>query len=475
MKIRVSISRIGIMFSVWLLLLVILLITLSTVRNHNTPMSADSYFLTNFLKTFHTQLQDQAKAGTVIKQFEQWRRGGVLHYRLQTNVLTIGDIGQLTFLNEAVGPNIELAEALIKNEQRILMISQLVLANKNTLIYGFDYTDHYHAEKMVFWIQLTLFITLGGGAIGGLIASAYLLRRIRSINELCEDVIDGGNLDLRIPIRGQEKEFDSLATHLNRMLSQIADTVIAVKSVSDNIAHDLRTPLTRVRNLLEETRDQAHEPNTQRALDKATDEVDHLLTVFNAALNIAALEAGKPHSSEVFYLDDMLGSVLDIYDPLAEVEGQELKLYAKPVKLKGNPNLIFQCVTNLLENAFKYAHCGQRIEISVSEEKQYALLQIRDYGPGLPDDELDHITRRFYRSENGHNKSGTGLGLSLVQAIVTAHQGILTIENAKPGLQITVRLPLEGITRKTPKNLSRRRRATDKKIGDKREAEPTEP
>ena len=475
MKIRVSISRIGIMFSVWLLLLVTLLTALSVIRNHNTPMSADSYFLTNFLKTSHKQLQDQAQAGTMIKQFEEWRRGGILHYRLKTNVLTIGDIGELSFLNEKVGPNIELAEAMIKNEPRILMISQLVLPNKNTLIYGFDYTDHYHAEKMVFWVQLTLFITLGSGAIGGLIASAYVLRRIRSINDLCEDVIDGGNLDQRIPIRGQEKEFDSLAMHLNRMLSQISDTVTAVKSVSDNIAHDLRTPLTRVRNLLEDTRDQAQEPETQRALDKATDEVDHLLTVFNAALNIAALEAGKPHSSEVFYLDEMLSSVLEIYGPLAEVEGQELKLYAKPVKLNGNANLIFQCVTNLLENAFKYASRGQLIEISVSEEKDHALLQIRDYGPGLPDEELDHITRRFYRSENGHNKSGTGLGLSLVQAIVTAHQGILTIENAKPGLQITVRLPLEGIIRKVPDDSNRGRRATDKKIVDTRQKEPTEP
>ena len=444
MKIRVSISRIGILFSIWLLTLVALLVGLSVVQNHNTPLSADSYFLTNFLKTSHKQLQDQAKAGTLIKQFEEWRRGGILHYRLKTDVITIGDIGTLNILNEQFAPNIMLAEDRINDQTKILMVSKLVLPNQSTLTYGFDYTDHYHAEKMTFWIRLTLFLTLCIGAIGGLIASTYILRRIRSINELCEDVIKGGNLDQRIPVRGQEKEFDSLAQHINHMLAQISDTVTAVKSVSDNIAHDLRTPLTRMRNMLEESRTTANDRDTREALDRATDEVDHLLKVFNAALNIAALEAGKPHNREHFYLDDMIHSATDIYTPLAEEQGQEIVVFAKPVQLQGNPNLIFQCVSNLLENAFKYAACGDRIEISVSEVKSCALLQIRDYGPGLPEEELDHITRRFYRSQNGQDKSGTGLGLSLVQAIVKAHQGTLSIENAHPGLKISVKIPLQS-------------------------------
>ena len=443
MKIRVSISRIGILFSVWLLILISLLLVQSGVQYHS-KVSADSYFLTSFLQTSQKQLQDQAKAGTIIRQFEEWRRGGILHYRLKTDVLTIGDISNLVLLEDDIGPDISLAEAVVKNQPRILMVAQLVLPNKNTLVYGFDYTEHYRAEQVIFWVRLTLFITLGVGAIGGLIASTYILRRVRSINELCDDVIKGGNLNQRIPIRGQEKEFDSLAQHINRMLSQVSDTMTAVKSVSDNIAHDLCTPLTRLRNLLEETREDTRDPSAEKALDRATEEVDQLLQVFNAALNIASLEAGQPHNSEPFDLDELLHAAVDMYSPLAEDQHQQLHLTTPVVRLRANRQLIFQCISNLLENAIKYAHNGERIEINVSSDKQWVDIEVRDFGPGLPEDELTHLTRRFYRSASTQQKPGTGLGLSLVQAIVTAHQGTLGIENAEPGLRFIIRLPLAG-------------------------------
>ncbi|MCI5043667.1 MAG: HAMP domain-containing histidine kinase [Aquisalinus sp.] len=270
-------------------------------------------------------------------------------------------------------------------------------------------------------------------------SSRSFLVRIDRVNRTAE-AVRAGDLSRRVPLSGAEDEFDSLAQNLNAMLDQIERLMDGMRQVSDNIAHDLRSPLTRIRNRLD-TAINKPDADTEDILHKTAIDVDRLLATFNALLSITRIEAGEQTKQRMQRVDliSVVNEVLELYEPAAEEEGFELitDLTTAPEVL-GSRELLSQALANLLDNAFKYGHLPQssdaessiepRIEVKVAPRPGGgALLTVSDNGPGVPVADRDRILNRFVRLEQSRSTQGSGLGLSMVSAIVNFHDGNLTI------------------------------------------------
>lgn len=280
--------------------------------------------------------------------------------------------------------------------------------------------------------------------IGGLLVSRPMLRRIDAIGAASREIM-AGEFDRRIPLHGTDDEFDRLATSLNAMLDRIAQLVAGVREVSDNIAHDLRSPLARLRGRLELTLDGPLDEAAYRAaIERTIAEADDLLKTFNALLSIARLEAGAEQARiEPFALDALLADVGELYAPLAEARGIALAYGpASGLTVAGDRNLIFQCLANLLDNAIKFSPDDGEVMLSGGSDDEAGRVEIvvADRGPGIPDDLKSRVLDRFYRIEASRNRPGSGLGLSLAAAIAIRHDGALVLEDNNPGLRAVLRL-----------------------------------
>lgn len=301
-------------------------------------------------------------------------------------------------------------------------------------------------------------------ASGGLL-SWLVLRRIDSINRTSREIM-AGDLSRRVPETGKSDEFDRLAQSLNAMLTQNEKLFLGMREVAENLAHDLRSPLGRLRQRLERQLSDSLTSSQKEALTvEALDETDRLLSTFNAILNIAQAESGAPKRSfEPVDLLTLLGDVAELYEPLVEDAGATLTvtLPDKPVAVHGNRDMLFQACANLLDNAIKYGigTCsassdaeaetagdkgGKVIELTLDKFGDSARFTVRDRGTGMPAAALARATERFYRADSSRTTTGSGLGLSLVDAVARLHDGALTLTNSKPGLRATVQLPLDKL------------------------------
>jgi len=258
--------------------------------------------------------------------------------------------------------------------------------------------------------------------------------------------IMAGDLSGRLPIAGTRDELDRLAEGVNAMLARIEALMAGMKEVSDNIAHDLKTPLTRLKNRAEEALGRVGDDEEQRqALSGIIEESDGLIRTFNALLMIARAEAG--HQQTGFApvdLADIAESVGELYEPLAEEAGMILSVTAQPVVVLGSRELIAQAVANLIDNALKYGrHEGQegQIALTVAAEGRDAVLTVADHGPGVPAEDRERVLGRFVRLEESRSQPGSGLGLSLASAVARLHEGHLSLEDNAPGLKVVLRLP----------------------------------
>jgi signal transduction histidine kinase len=282
-------------------------------------------------------------------------------------------------------------------------------------------------------------IALGMGVVGGTMMSRNFLRRVEQVNRTSERVM-AGNLSDRVPLDGTSDEFDQLAANLNRMLDQIERLMTAMRGVTDDVAHDLKTPLSRLRARLE--RALAELPvgcGQKEAIRAAIEEADHLLATFNALLSIAELESGaRNDQTEPVDLSEIVRSAVEFYEPVAEEKGFVLAVTAEAgVKIRGDRHLLSQALANLLDNALKYAG-GGAIQVRVFRLDARAVVEVADRGSGIPDAERDTVFDRFVRLEPSRTTPGNGLGLSLVRAIVRRHDGTITLEDNRPGLLVRV-------------------------------------
>ena len=295
------------------------------------------------------------------------------------------------------------------------------------------------------------------GLVGGFFVARRVLRRIDAMTDKSRTIMDG-DLAGRLPVAGTGDELDRLAENLNAMLERIEALMHGLKEVSDNIAHDLKTPLTRLRNRCEEALRSAKDDKDYRAaLENILEESDGLIRTFNALLMIARAESGETGAVMAdFDAAEIARDVAELYEPLAEEKGIALKVEAPdPAPVKGSRELISQALANLIDNAIKYAAPEQAdgavpirapnaapvVLVSVRAEDDRVLLGVADSGPGIPETERARVVERFVRLEQSRSQPGLGLGLSLASAVARLHRGELRLEDNGPGLRAVIALP----------------------------------
>ena len=291
------------------------------------------------------------------------------------------------------------------------------------------------------------------GLIGGFFVARRVLRRVDAMTETTRTIM-GGDLSGRLPIAGSGDELDRLAHNLNEMLARIEALMLGLKEVSDNIAHDLKTPLTRLRNRAEEALRTSKSDKDYRAALETTIEVsDSLIKTFNALLMIARAESGQARENMVeFDAGEAVRSVGELYEPLAEEQGLTLDVDAPgPVMLRGSRELISQALANLVDNAIKYAGPAAKavgvpssVTVTARVEGDRVFLGVGDQGPGIAEDDRGRAVERFVRLEKSRSIPGSGLGLSLVSAVARLHGGELLLEDNSPGLKAVLVLPRAG-------------------------------
>jgi signal transduction histidine kinase len=277
-----------------------------------------------------------------------------------------------------------------------------------------------------------------------------------------------GDLGGRLPVGRSGDELDRLAENLNAMLERIEALMNGLKEVSDNIAHDLKTPLTRLRNRAEQALANSGEGNYRAALEQTIEESDGLIRTFNALLMIARAESGQARDNMAdFDAADVAQGIHELYEPLAEDNGLRLSVRSEPAPVHGNRELISQALANLVENAIKYGQpkaaaqplgadataADKTILIEARRDGDRIILAVTDHGCGIPEPNRKHAVERFVRLETSRTLPGSGLGLSLASAVATLHGGDLTLDDAHPGLRATLSIPArngEGLAAPTP-------------------------
>jgi signal transduction histidine kinase len=353
--------------------------------------------------------------------------------------LTVGEDGWMRF---TLDPG-RLSDAR-RHEARA---TSFVLAGGYQLLVGRDLAERTQfTHRIVSALGWSAGLTLLLGLLGGSFLSRWVLARLETINR-ASDLVMAGEFGRRIPVRGTGDEFDRLAQNLNTMLERIERLMAGIRQVSDNIAHDLRTPLGRLRARMEMAlRDERATPDLLReSLAQAIDDADQLLQTFAALLQIAEAEAGTiPTDMAPLDLATLLEALVDFYEPVAEERAITLaaSLPARPVEIRGNRHLLGRALSNLVENALKYTQSGGHAAVTLTVQPATALITVADDGPGVPSEDRDRVFDRFVRLEQSRTSEGKGLGLSLARAAIGLHGGAIRLEDNAPGLRVIVELPV---------------------------------
>jgi signal transduction histidine kinase len=305
------------------------------------------------------------------------------------------------------------------------------------------------------------------GLVGGIFVSRRVLKRVDAMTGTTQTIM-AGDLSGRLSVTGSGDEFDRLALNLNGMLERIEALMRGLKEVTDNVAHDLKTPLTRLRNRCEAAlRTAKSEADYRRVLEETIEESMGLIRTFDALLMIARAESGEVRDGMAeFDLAEVARDVGELYEPLAEDKGLTLEVEAgEPAAVKGNRELVSQALANLVDNAIKYAAPAQEqprggsaapgepagpaaingarpgIVVKAGADKDQVVLTVSDRGPGIPESDRSRVVDRFVRLEQSRSQPGSGLGLSLVSAVARLHGGELKLEDNAPGLRARIALP----------------------------------
>jgi signal transduction histidine kinase len=292
-------------------------------------------------------------------------------------------------------------------------------------------------------LQAFLWVVIGAVMIAGagsLLVGSRFMRRVDAIAKTCQGII-AGRFGERIPLTGRGDEWDRLAGAINEMLNRISALLENLRQVSSDVAHDLRTPLTRVRNRLEEASNKSMSvADYSAALTTAIDDMDQLLVMFSALLRISQVEAGaRLQTFSMVSLTEILENVHQMYLPVAEDCRRSLtSSLAGGVRVRGDAELLTQMFSNLVENAIRHTPEYTKIQINLTVAGEIVAASVVDDGPGVDPNEHEKVLRRFYRGSSSRASEGYGLGLALVAAIAQLHQAKLTLSDAKPGLNVQV-------------------------------------
>lgn len=334
---------------------------------------------------------------------------------------------------------------------RLAKLRVFVLPSNLRLFVGRDLEERARLNEVIRrargW-SLIMVLLLGG--LGSWFVTKRVLARVDAIAASSARIMEG-NLTERLPVSEVDDEFDRLASHVNQMLDRIGELMAGLRELSGNVAHDLRTPLTRLRNGAEESlRKSATLAESREALERAIEESDQLIRIFDALLMIARAEAGNLSASmKTIEVEELLGGIAELYEPLAEEAGMPLRLDLVPgLTLRANRELVGQAIANLIDNALKYgaprlARDGPAAELRISARRIGGMIElaVADRGAGVPAADRARVTERFVRLDRSRSEPGFGLGLSLVGAIARLHGGSMRLEDNAPGLKVVLVLP----------------------------------
>ena len=265
------------------------------------------------------------------------------------------------------------------------------------------------------------------------IISVFVVSGTNKIAQTAEEIILTGNLSRRIEVPSRWDDLSNMAAVLNTLLERVEELMDGVRRVSDNIAHDLRTPLARMRSHIETLQKKYGHADYAELLEEA----DHLLSTFTALLRIARLETEKQRSHfATLDLEQLIIDAAAFYEPLAEEKNIKLHAETTPITITGDKDLLFQAYANLLDNAIKFTPAGGKIKIALQTCNDKTVVSVEDNGNGVSEVERNKIFDRFYRTDKSRTQSGTGLGLSLVKAVIQLHRGRIVVQDADPGLRI---------------------------------------
>lgn len=422
------------------------------------------YYNTSGLLERQTEDTIRAEVLGMADQYRERGIGGVMEvitrrmtdgdsiYRLQ------GPDGQLLAGNLPIMPGTNLSDQLwfdfpisvgkgAATSQHTVRAYHVELAGEYELLVGHDVQD---IRKFGDIIRTALYWALGFsfvmGLTGGLFMSRNFLRRIDGITEASHGIM-AGELSGRMPVTGSGDEMDRLSGSLNEMLSQIERLMQGMREVSTNVAHDMRSPLTRLRARVEAALRSSDKKEYEEALQSTITECDSLLKTFNALLSIAQAEAGQTRTDlEVLNVHEILQDVAELYGPVLEDEGGTLTLELEPeLPVKASRQLLAQVVNNLIDNALKYGADEKtgKVDLVVSGRRNgnWVEISLIDHGPGIAEADRDRVLQRFVRLDNSRTKPGNGLGLALVASVMTMLGGNLELKDNNPGLGVVLRLP----------------------------------
>ena len=425
------------------------------------------YFNTSGLLERQTEDTIRAEVLGLADQYHERGIGGVMQvinrriadgdsvYRLQ------GPAGELLAGNLATMPGTNLGDQLWFDfpitvgkgdsaTKHTVRAYHVELAGEYELLVGRDVQD---IRKFGDIIKTALYWALGFsfviGLTGGLFMSRNFLRRIDAITQASHG-IRAGQLSARMPVTGSGDEIDRLSSSLNDMLSQIERLMQGMREVSSNVAHDMRSPLTRLRARVEAALRSGSKKEYEEALQSTITECDSLLKTFSALLSIAQAEAGQARADlEYLNANEILQDVAELYGPVLEDQGGTLTLEVeRDLPIKASRQLLSQVVNNLIDNALKYGadEKTRRVELVVRGRRVGGWVEITviDHGPGIAEADRERVLQRFVRLDNSRTKPGNGLGLSLVSSVMTMMGGSLELKDNNPGLVVVLRLPSQS-------------------------------
>lgn len=371
-----------------------------------------------------------------------FRTRGPIYYLLQgpSQQVMVGNLPGMPPVNGAIDFARE-DDAAPASERARLMGFGITLPDGSFILVAQDTSrllDMQRAIESAFaWAGgLTLLLAIAGGVL----LSGNFLRRIDTIGRTSRAIMEG-DLTARIPARGTNDEIDQLVASLNAMLDRIQQLLEGVRQVSSDIAHDLRTPLSRLRQRLEDAREHATTTGDYAAATEAAiGEADEMLEIFSALLRIAQIEAGAQKSAfAAVDLSELARSVGEAYLPAAEDSQHRLVLEIQDsVTLNGDRQLLAQMLSNLVENALHHTPAGTTVTVAVRKPANGLEIEVADTGPGIPQAERDKVFERFYRLDRSRGTAGSGLGLALVKAIAGLHGLAIRLEERKPGLAVVI-------------------------------------
>ncbi len=311
-----------------------------------------------------------------------------------------------------------------------------ILPDGRILVIARDVSELSQLQQVVLRaLVLGVFPALALALAAGALLSWRAVRRVRTVQRAVARILDG-NLSERLPTRGTVDDFDRLALAVNRMLDEIVRLLDEIKGVGDNIAHDLRTPLTRMRARLERGRESARSQEAlEEAVGNAIGALDQSLGIITALLRITELEDGRRRAAfREVELSRIVRDVAELYEPIAEAARVTLAMQARqPCVIQGDRELLFEAVANVVDNAIKFAPPDSTVEIAVIDGEAGSIVRVVDHGPGIPPDQREAVLKRFYRGDKSRHMPGSGLGLGIVNAIVNLHHFRIAIGDAAPG------------------------------------------